>query len=734
MAVPILPGRRRTTWAGRIRRIRARRAVDGHGDHGDEGEDCDEDGTPARHKRRRTARSDIRHTDIGQAREQTHQRRLRVLALILAGVLGWLVHRAMSGAPPWPTPPQLDPFLLIVGGFFIVLIVLLVATPLMAGRSPHITYRPEQIDVRFDDIKGLDPVKEDISRSLELFMGAKTFRVTMGGTPRRGLLFEGSPGTGKTLTAKALAAESGVPFLFVSATSFQSMYYGATARKIRSYFKALRKAARAEGGAIGFIEEIDAIAMARGGLNYGHQQDVTPSSGRINSCGGLSGLPWAGAVVPATGCTTASVQHSVTSEGTGGVVNELLVQMQSFDEPTGWVKAQTKAIDAVNLLLPVTRQLPRPRVQPVDLLLIAATNRADNLDPALLRPGRFDRRLVFDLPDHNGRREIIDHFLLTKAHDDTMATHERRDALAGVTQGYSPVMIEHLLDEALINALRRGEAAMSWPDVERARLVVEVGLGQPVAYTEHEKRVIATHEAGHAVVAFLEAPYRRLEVLSIIKRASALGLLAHGDAQDVYTRSRRELIALIRIAMGGQVAEKLFFADVTTGPSSDLQYATTVAAQMIGAAGMSDTLVSFAAVDGSLTQNLVGRVAGDAQGRQMMDSLLRDQHTYVRDLLHANQDLVAALRDALLTRHELIGHEITDVLLETAARRSANPVITGDHGMTQESGEESSVIDLAALERGIRTIPTDGADVAVDQDDVLILSDDRDAPLPRRDG
>ena len=170
--------------------------------------------------------------------------------------------------------------------------------------------------------------------------------------------------------------------------------------------------------------------------------------------------------------------------------------MQSFDDPTGWNKLLGKGIDAVNLLMPAGRQIPRPRQEPVDVLLIAATNRADNLDPALLRPGRFDRRLTFDLPDKAGRREIVDHFLGRKSHEAELDDTERRDALAGVTQGYSPVMIEHLMDEALINALRRGGNAMSWVDLEQARLVVEVGLGQPVGYTVHEQRLIATHEAG----------------------------------------------------------------------------------------------------------------------------------------------------------------------------------------------------------------------------------------------
>ena len=211
----------------------------------------------------------------------------------------------------------------------------------------------------------------DVVRSLNLFLAHKTFRAEMGGTPRRGLLFEGPPGTGKTYLARAMAREAGVPFLFVSATSFQSMWYGASAKKIRSYFKALRKAARKEGGA---------------------------------SAPGLQ----------------------------------------------------------------------------TNILLIAATNRADSLDPALLRPGRFDRRVTFEMPAKAGRRELVDHFLSTKAHTAELDDPELRDTLAGVTQGYSPVMIEHLLDEALVNAVRRGQRQLTWSDVEKARLVEEVGLGQPV--------------------------------------------------------------------------------------------------------------------------------------------------------------------------------------------------------------------------------------------------------------
>jgi len=672
-------------------------------------------------------------TDVARQRERRRRSRLLRLGVLLVLVGAWLSHRRATGLSIVPALPAIDPIYLMTGVFFAAMIAATLGSYVFAGRSPHLVYRPEQIDVRFEDVKGLAAVTEDVRRSLDLFLSARTFRRAMGGTPRRGLLFEGPPGTGKTHMAKAMAAEAGVPFLFVSATSFQSMFYGATSRKIRAYFTALRKAARAEGGAIGFIEEIDAIAMTRGGMPavahrgvhrafHGAQNASAGTAGVLAmDCGGLVGLPSQYvATGTAAGHAAGPVVHgSTVSEGVGGVVNELLVQLQSFDTPTLGERLQSRLVDTVNLLLPAGRQLPRPRTETPEVLVIAATNRADGLDPALLRPGRFDRRLVFSVPDHAGRRELIDHFLTRKAHEGEMDDAERRDALAGITQGYSPVMIEHLLDEALVNAIRRGGHGLNWADVEHARLVTEVGLGQPVGYTAHEKTLIATHEAGHATLAWLVAPQRRLEVLTIVKRAEALGLLAHGDREDVYTRSRSELEALMCIAFGGQVAEELFFGELSTGPAGDLSYATGVAAQMVGQAGMAGTLVSFGAIEGSAfgDQGLVGRVLGDVEGRRMVEELLEAQKARARTLLEQNRHLVIALRDALLERHELIGREITDVLEaavqatvgapaaspsgpevavapeeSAVAARNGTPTVTIGDGTTSESG--TTTVDL----------------------------------------
>ncbi len=594
--------------------------------------------------------------DVGAARERARRRRLLGLAAVLAPIFVFLWARILMGAPfnvfALPDPPD-DWVIYIIPLALIVALGAAMAMPLMSGRSPHVVFQPEQIDVSLADVRGLDAIVGEVVQTLNTFLGYALYRDRLGGNPRRGLLFEGAPGTGKTHLAKALAREAGVPFLFVSATSFQSMWYGATARKIRNYFKELRETARKEGGAIGFIEEIDAIATTRNGLNS------TPS------------LP--PAVLRACNRAGLQVAKFGTSEGTGGVVNELLVQLQSFDTPPWRERLRNRLIDFVNAYLPPHRALSKRKPVYNNILVIAATNRADNLDPALLRPGRFDRRLAFELPAKQAREDLLAYFLGRKAHTPELDDPARREQLAGQTFGYTPVMIEHLLDEALVIALRNGRDALNWSDVQEARLTGEIGMKNPVEYTELERRTVATHEAGHATVAYL-AGTRRLEVLSIVKRAGSLGLLAHGDHDEVYTRTRTEMHALIEIAMGGMCAEELFFGEAGTGPGGDLAYATQVACEIVGSAGMAGSLVSLAAVEnGALnSSNLVGRVLADPFTRPEVDRILAQAKARTRALLGANRHLVSALRDALLERDELIGDEITDVL-----RGAGEPVREG---------------------------------------------------------
>jgi ATP-dependent Zn protease len=420
-----------------------------------------------------------------------------------------------------------------------------------------------------------------------------------------------------------MAGEAGVPFLFVSSSAFQSMYYGQTNRKIRAFFRALRKAAREEGGAIGFIEEIDAIGSARSGM----------------------------------GASTAR-------EGISGVVNELLVQLQSFDTGESRSRLTAVLVDRINRWLPRAHQVQARRRSDAsaNILVIGATNRASDLDPALLRPGRFDRSIYFDLPSRSGRREIIDYYLAKKAHDDSLDDDGRRDTFAAMTLGYTPVMIEHLLDEALVWALRRGADRLSWADLQAAKMTEEIGLGQPVEYTDAERRTIATHESGHATVAWLVGRGRRLEVLSIVKRKDALGLLAHSDTEERFTRSRTELMSFIQIAFGGMVAEELFFGESGTGTSDDLQAATLAAAQMVGSYGMAHSLISYEVVGGGAGANIVSKVLSDEPGRAALERILNNAKAAVTRMLDVHRPVIEALRDALLERDELLGEDIEDVI------------------------------------------------------------------------
>ncbi len=290
--------------------------------------------------------------------------------------------------------------------------------------------------------------------------------------------------------------------------------------------------------------------------------------------------------------------------------------MQSFDQPPLRTRLKGKLIGFVNGYLPDDRQMTPIKPEYHNILLIAATNRGDSLDPALVRPGRFDRRLYFDVPTKQGRVELIDYFLDRKRHHQQLDDEHTRERIAYETFGYTPVMIEHLFDESLLVALREGRREMNFDDVMEAKFNEEIGMKQPVVYTDTDRESVATHEAGHATVAYFVGQNRRLEVLSIIKRRGSLGLLAHGDSEERFTRTKTEIEAGIAIALGGLVAEELFLGDTGTGPAGDLSHATTLAATMVGSFGMAGSLISFDAV----TQGPIGgaNLVGQGLGRHAM--------------------------------------------------------------------------------------------------------------------
>ena len=557
--------------------------------------------------------------DAATSRERTRQRRLRRLAIALSALLAWLWYRLFTGQDigiGLPSIPQGRSDILISLGLTFCLAVLILVPLVAAGRSPHVVFRPSETGVALSDVVGAPATTREAIDTLNLFLAHRTFTRELGGKPRRGVLFEGPPGTGKTYLAKAMAGEAGVPFLFVSASAFQSMYYGQTNRKIRTYFKALRKTARNEGGAIGFIEEFDAIGASRSGMG-----------------------------------------SSTMREGVAGIVNELLVQMQSFDMPTGRTKMIAKLVDFVNFWLPSSRRVRAPQPGTANVLLIAATNRAADLDPALLRPGRFDRIIHFDLPPRNDRKAIAQYYLDRKAHDDEVSA----DDIADLTTGYSPVGIERLLDEALICTLRHGRRAMTTKDVLQAKLVTELGLSHDAGYQPGERRRIAVHEAGHALLA--ELCGRRVNVASILRRSDALGLVSHVDSEERHLHTPEQAMQLIRIALGGMVAEELELGEASSGITADLAAATTIAAQLVGAMGAGGSRLSLEAAHVPGAANLVAKVLADEASRAAAERIVDDAEQSARALVAQHRDALLAIADALHERDELSGDELRAIVV-----------------------------------------------------------------------
>jgi len=560
--------------------------------------------------------------DANANRERTRQKRLTKWLVILGVVFAYLLWRLVTdnqirfGIPGWLMG---NPEIIIALGLIVILGTVIFIPFLTAGKSPHTLLRSSDSNIRLDDVVGADQTKREAIDSMNLFLASETFQREMGGNARRGVLFEGPPGTGKTYLAKAMAAEAGVPFLFVSASEFQSMYYGQTNKKIRSFFKALRKAARDEGGAIGYIEEFDAIGGARSGMNTGSQR-----------------------------------------EGIVGVVNELLVQMQSFDLPTGRQKFKAGFIDWFNGFLPDERRRPRPKRTEANILIVAATNRAADLDPALLRPGRFDRIISFNLPPRADRVAIAQYYLNKKNHEEPVTAA----LIANLSAGYTPVKIEKLLDEALIIALRYSRTSMTVTDVLQAQLVTEVGVAQEMGYHPDERRRIAIHEAGHALTAVLTR--RDVKMASILRRSSALGLVAHGDIEERFLKTPSDARDLITVALAGRAAELQEYGEASSGIASDLAAATNIASQLIGQLGNGPGLLSLDAAAIPMAANLVAKVLSDDVSRQAAEALLAEGADRAALMTSKYRDALLRIADGLCESDELEGDQIKAIVAEYA--------------------------------------------------------------------
>ena len=343
-------------------------------------------------------------------------------------------------------------------------------------------------------------------------------------------------------------------------------------------------------------------------------------------------------------------------EGSAGIVNELLVQMQSFDMPAPRDRFKAKIIDRVNLHLPPHRRVRHVRSPMANILIVAATNRANDLDPALLRPGRFDRTIGFTLPPRVDRMAIAGYYLDRKRHSDDVTS----TLVADVSAGYTPVRIEKLLDEALIIALRDGRTAMTTADVLSAQLVTEVGVAQEMGYHPDERRRIAIHEAGHALTAVLTR--RDVKIASILRRSAALGLVAHGDAEERFLKTPSDARDLICVALAGRAAEQQEFGEASSGISSDLAAATNIAAQLVGQLGNGPGLLSLEAASMPTAANLVAKVLSDEPSREAAEAYMTEGAERAALMVGRYRDALYEIADELIARDEVEGDRIRAIV------------------------------------------------------------------------
>jgi cell division protease FtsH len=483
------------------------------------------------------------------------------------------------------------PFLIVA---FLIFLILRQAQSggnqaLSFGRSRAKTLSENRPKVTFNDVAGVDEAKEELGEIVEFLKYPKKFQA-LGARIPKGVLLLGPPGSGKTLLARAIAGEAGVPFFSISGSDFVEMFVGVGASRVRDLFDQAKKSAPC----IVFIDEIDAVGRQRGaGLGGGHDEREQ-------------------------------------------TLNQLLVEMDGFDQNTG-------------------------------VILIAATNRPDVLDPALLRPGRFDRQIVVDRADMRGRQKILEIHARNKPLDKGVAL----ETLAKRTPGFSGADLENLLNEAALLAARRNKTTIEMNDCDEAIDRVMVGPERrSIVMSQKEKEITAYHESGHAIVGGLTDKGDAIHKVTIIPRGMALGITWSLPEDDRHSQTKEELLAVVSRMLGGRLAEEIKFKDVTTGASNDFEKATEVARRMVTQYGMSETLGPiqygrgnhqvFLGRDFGEDRNYSEEIASkiDAEVRRIIESC----YDRGRTLLLENWEKVERMVGSLLEYETVEGEEVKAIL------------------------------------------------------------------------
>ncbi|WP_374615306.1 ATP-dependent zinc metalloprotease FtsH [Sphingorhabdus sp.] len=491
---------------------------------------------------------------------------------------------------------QALPFLLILGIAFFVLRQMQkgggAGGAMGFGKSKAKMLTEKHGRVTFDDVAGIDEAREELQEIVEFLRDPHKFS-RLGGKIPKGALLVGSPGTGKTLLARAIAGEAGVPFFTISGSDFVEMFVGVGASRVRDMFDQAKKNAPC----IVFIDEIDAVGRSRG-AGLGNQNDEREQT-----------------------------------------LNQLLVEMDGFEANEG-------------------------------IIIIAATNRPDVLDPALLRPGRFDRQVVVPRPDIEGRVKILEVHMKKVP----LAPDVDPRVIARGTPGFSGADLANLVNEAALLAARRAKRLVAMQEFEDAKDKVMMGTERKsMVMTEDEKRMTAYHEAGHAIVAIHEPASDPIHKATIIPRGRALGMVMRLPERDNYSYHRDKMHANLAVSMGGRVAEELVFGHdkVSSGASGDIQYATQLARDMVTQWGMSEELGPLQyeeRQDGYLGYGYSQRTAMSDETAKKIDAeirkLVEGGYEKATALLKKHRKQLNLLAEALLEFETLSGDEIKQ-LLET---------------------------------------------------------------------
>ncbi|MBP8979412.1 ATP-dependent zinc metalloprotease FtsH [Candidatus Dojkabacteria bacterium] len=439
----------------------------------------------------------------------------------------------------------------------------------------------------FDDVAGIDDVKEELTEIVDFLKNPKKYR-DLGARIPRGVLLAGAPGTGKTLLAKAIAGEAGVPFFHTSGSEFEEMLVGAGASRVRDLFKKARNTTPC----IIFIDEIDAVAKKRG-----------------------------------------TVLHSGAGEQT---LNQILVEMDGLEDRE-------------------------------NVIVLAATNRPDVLDPAILRPGRFDRMVVVHMPDAKGREEILEVHAKNKKFADGVNLKD----LAKKTIGYSGADLENILNEAAIMAAQEGDKEIGQDDIDEAFLKVKLGRKKNRETEEEDLRKTAYHEAGHAIVAKFTPGSDPVEQVSIIPRGMTGGVTVYIPEKERRTLYKNQMLAWLRSGVGGRAAEEIFLDDISSGASADIEQATELAKEMVMKYGMSEKLGMVKYGDMDETSHLGYKYGGgrdfseetaktiDAEVKRLIDEAYVD----AKKVLTEQKEYVDKLVDLLLEKEVVTREEFEELFV-----------------------------------------------------------------------